>query len=309
MRGALSTRYRRGFADGGDVEDQYDQAVLPDDADDQGSAMAPDVRARVGALANASQPDLTPGQQVQRIDAGTANIQRQLAVQQILRGAGIQGPSVLDPSQAPGATNVPLLAAAGAMLQPTRSGGFSESLGNAFSAAVPAIEKQRALQEQAQLRKAQMDNNAAIWGARTGVAQDRNDILAQRVHDQALIAARAADLKQQGLSDSAANHQAMQELGAGKLDAYRERTQMQGQVGNARVDAQRDANSGRLDLARQNLDLRRQALEALIQNRHIQNDRAAQNAAALEVSRMTDEQIRYISANKDPMGLNPPPTP
>lgn len=289
-QGALSTRGRRRYAGGGDVEDQYDYATTSDPANDQGSA--------TGALANASEPDLTPDQQTQRINAGAANIQRQLATQQILRGAGINTPLILDPSQAPGAANVPLLAGAGAMLQPTRSGGFSEALGNAFSAAAPAIEKQRALTETAQLRKAQMDNNAAIWGARTGVQQDRNDIYAQRVQDQATIAARVADLRQQGLDERTANHQAMQELGAGKLDAYRDRTQ-----------AQTDTSDARIGLAQRNLDLRQRALDALIQQRGIQNDRAAQNAAALEVSRMTDEQIRLISANKDPMGITPPMSP
>ena len=40
-------------------------------------------------------------------------------------------------------TNLSLLAASGAMLRPTRTGSFSESMGNAAEAAVPVIQSQR----------------------------------------------------------------------------------------------------------------------------------------------------------------------
>lgn len=283
---------RRRFAGGGgtddpDVTDQYDYATTSEPVD-QG-----------GALSNGSDATtLTPTEQMARIGAGTESLQRQLATSGILRGAGIQTSPLVDPSQAPGATNLPLLAAAGAMLSPTRSGGFSEALGNAFSAAVPVAEKQRALQESAQLRKAQMDNNAAIWGARTDVQRDRNDIYAQRVADQKAIADRVAELRGQGLDERTANHRALIELGQGKLGAYQDRTDVQRDLGNARVN-----------LSQQSILLRQNALDALVKQRGIQNDIAQKNALARELSHMTDEQIRYISANKDPMGVTPPPTP
>lgn len=57
------------------------------------------------------------------------------------------------------------------------------------------------------------------------------------------------------------------------------------------------------------LALRQQALQALIQQRGITNDRNAQNDAANQVNKMTNEQLAAITAGKDPMGIKPSPTP
>jgi hypothetical protein len=183
MAGALSTMLRprrRRFAAGGGTDeptDQYDYATTSQPVDSgawdvpQDNTPQPTPR---GALAS-NQP-LTSQDQVALAQRGIENLQQR----QILKNAGINTPPILDPSQAPDAVNLPLLAAAGAMLQPTHSGGFAESLGKAFSAAVPVAEQQRAQTEQTQLRKAQMDTNAAIWGARTGVQQQNADTASAR---------------------------------------------------------------------------------------------------------------------------------
>lgn len=117
-------------------------------------------------------------------------------------GPPSSGSGFYDPSQAPGATNLPMLAAAAAFLKPTHSGTFSEALGNAFSAAIPVAEQQRQLVEQAALRKAQMDNNAAIAGARNDTQnkaiQQRADAANNRL---GLIQAQTA--RQLALADPA----------------------------------------------------------------------------------------------------------
>lgn len=54
-----------------------------------------------------------------------------------------QAMSILQANKDSQTTNLPLLAAAGAMLAPTRTGGFSESLGNAMTAAVQPTQVDR----------------------------------------------------------------------------------------------------------------------------------------------------------------------
>lgn len=164
MSGALnSVMMRRGarrrYAEGGDV----DQDGTPD------TEALP-----VPPIPPAQQP-LTQDQQIALAEKAMANLQSQQQTRNILAAGGIQTPTIIDPATAPGATNLPLLAAAGAMLQPTKSGGFSEALGRAFEAAVPVAQQQRQLAESAQLRKAQMEQNAAIWGQRVDVQRQRAD--------------------------------------------------------------------------------------------------------------------------------------
>lgn len=151
-----------------------------------------------GALSGAMPPQAGANKAAQ---ANLAMAIKSQQDQQILAAGGTQTPPVIqaatapdagsgdsssgpplsgfDPSRQPGATNLPLLAAAGAFLKPTRSGTFSEALGNAFEAAVPVAEQQRQLAENAALRKAQMDNTAALWGQRN---QTQNRAIDQRAN-------------------------------------------------------------------------------------------------------------------------------
>lgn len=226
---ASSTRRRRyRYAEGGDVGDDpgsdvYNYATTSDSA----ASAPPQSDEQRGALGDAAQN----GDAENAIDRGTRNLGAQVRQQQVnsILAAGGQQPSpmfqvppsnvVTDPSRAPGATNIPMLAAAGAFLKPTHSGGFSEALGNAFSAAVPEIDKQRQLAETAQLRKAQMDQTGAIWGGRLGIQGDRAETYRQSVAGRLAVQNRVADLKAAGLSETEAWHQATLELNTHKLDA------------------------------------------------------------------------------------------
>lgn len=69
-----------------------------------------------------------------------------------------------------GSVNLPLLSAAGALLAPTRTGSFGESLGNAMSAAAPVLQRQRQMESQDLENQAKQDWNIAYQQA---VLQDR----------------------------------------------------------------------------------------------------------------------------------------
>lgn len=184
---------RRRFADGGDVTvspySGNEAQPLTLDEGDAGSgalgamlaanapaplpapAVAPVSPASGGALSSAAanslpEPPAPPqqsggalSQPAQQTNDQAAAIQRAMMVMDIANGGR-------------GGSNLPMLAAAGAMLRPTRTGGFAESLGNAFSSGAGAIQAQRALQENALLRQQQMEMNdqwrKAMIGVRAG---------------------------------------------------------------------------------------------------------------------------------------------
>lgn len=188
-------------------------------------------------------PPSTPAAQIAANKQAQDNLGKQVQNQQdtaILTAGGAAPPSVITaaigapgtPSGASGGlfgggtVNLPLLAAAGGMLRPTRSGTFSEALGNAFDAAVPAIEKQRSLEETSRLRQATLEQNRAIWGDRSAINRDKNDITRERmeayrtgIQGRLAVQQRANELKTQGMDETAAHHRAMEELGQGRLDA------------------------------------------------------------------------------------------
>jgi hypothetical protein len=72
-----------------------------------------------------------------------------------------QAMQVLKGIQSGQTTNLPLLAAGAAMLAPTRTGAFTESLSNGLSASIPQIEQQR----QRQLEQARLQGNLGIESA------------------------------------------------------------------------------------------------------------------------------------------------
>jgi hypothetical protein len=75
----------------------------------------------------------------------------------------------------PGWTNLPQLAAASALLAPTRTGSFAESLSNAFGAAGGAAEKQRELLENAALRAQQQEDMNLYRMGMVGARQQHED--------------------------------------------------------------------------------------------------------------------------------------
>ena len=77
--------------------------------------------------------------------------------------------------------NVPMMAMAGAMLQPTRTGGFAESLGNALGVGAAETQKQREMLENEALRQQQMEDNR-IWRQNQAInTATRNDYYGQGV--------------------------------------------------------------------------------------------------------------------------------
>lgn len=179
-----------------------------------------------GALSSgATQIPDTPEAKVAASQQALANLGGQQA-QAIMRGR------YTDPSLMEGSTNLPLLAAAGAMLKPTHSGGFSEALGNAFSAAVPVAEQERKRRTDAQLR----DQLYGINQQRANTYGQRADIYADRVAVQNAVQTRMAELKGNGQDDLANHRQATLELQQGKLDAYIQRTGVQERQGERRLD-------------------------------------------------------------------------
>ena len=196
------------------------------------AAVAPDpysnpaVVAPYGALGPASSPYAedqakyadelrgagSPLQQFQALQAA-----RDQAAQQ--KAAAIQNAmAILQAGRAAQTTSLPMLAAGAAMLQPTRSGGFAESLANGLGAAGPVIAQQR-MRDEAEnaamgnlgvqaagvpLETAQADigdffrrmqlaeqaaSSAALTGTRLGTAQ----IAAQSRTDAAQIRAQAQE--------------------------------------------------------------------------------------------------------------------
>lgn len=156
MSGALTQSMARGWAGGGRARRRYADGGAaggdPQMDDDAYSglpppAMPPTAPARQGALALANPDSLPPqppgalGQMAPQNggppDQQDPDAQRKMfdlnRAMMVLRASS--------------GTN-PLLAAAGAMLAPTRTGGFSESLGNAFTAYGKAGEQERATDEQ-----------------------------------------------------------------------------------------------------------------------------------------------------------------
>lgn len=95
--------------------------------------------------------------------------------------------------QGPGWSNLPMMAAAGAMLQPTRTGGFAESLGNALTAGAGEAQKQRELIENAALRAQQQQfqnqYHMMIAGSRQQDADTREQSMINRAP---LLQAQAA---------------------------------------------------------------------------------------------------------------------
>lgn len=302
MAGALSavlSRPRRRFDGGGTVDDgQWDDGSAapapsvgaliqarqgPSDASNPdtygGYSGAPSGPPSGGALSSAlPPPPQTPQEKIDRsTDAANA------ISADIMSGAGIQTPSYLtppsdglsaasritDPKDAPDATNLPMLAAGAAMLAPTKTGSFSESLGAAFAAAVPVAMKQREITESNQLRAAQMEQNAAIWGQRNQNTANRNDtyadsVAARAAHYDAQDAIAKAKAANPHATAASYQEQAVQDL------MSRENPKTPGQ-NYTRSDAvmMLKGITQRTDISQQNADTNRDKVNA--QTRHWEN--------------------------------------
>lgn len=188
---------RRRYADGGGVDPSDDDSIGMYSALSQSAPS--DLMGRDG---QPIEPPIPPDQQDGALSRSAAQPQQQSgdpdAAAKIARLQ--QARDVLASLQSGGGgggySNLPLLAAAGAMLAPTRTGGFAESLGNAFSSGAATAEQQRQLQEQTALRRAQMDQNAIYRQQMAQVAQQRADTGDRRADTyDAVNAARVQQLQ------------------------------------------------------------------------------------------------------------------
>lgn len=151
-RGWAAGGRARGYAAGGDVvyDPTQDSPPIPPGAPAAGGALSqanPDDAPQPQGALNRSMPQTDgggpPDQQDPDAQRKMVDLNRAMSILRASTG-----------------TN-PLLAAAGAMLAPTKTGGFSESLGNAFSAYGEAGAKERATDEQMaeRLLQAQWQND------------------------------------------------------------------------------------------------------------------------------------------------------
>jgi len=286
MSGALSTfarTRRRRFEEGGSASRGYEDYPPSAEDDPNTSAGVPrpavsgdapldtDPNRTGGALADAAPPSV-PTTLARHGDANNN------FATMIMNNAGIHTPSYLDPSiidpaQREGATNLPMLAAAGAMLQPTHSGGFAEALGRAFSAAVPVAEQDRATYENALLRKAQMDQTALYQQGMLGVRNKTADASTMRAAAYKAFSEEKARLMQGGLDEKTADHQAHLAQDAGKLDVlaqhYADMAANYQRTGDQR-DVSNDLRGQSLQLGRERIALDRERLAQSAEFKNLQ---------------------------------------
>ena len=193
MRGILSRAYARGGevvglpSYGSDTGDDYGDYFKDPNAQDSG-VLNNQARSDSVPVTGAIAPRVNPAdaQRLSDIDRASQRIEEMQQAREASRNGGV---------------NLPLLAAAGAMLAPTKTGGFGESLSNSIGAAVPLAQKDRALEEQTQMRMAQQEWNAAVKKAELAdrsegrTLQDRRDTNTER-HQRAMeeLATRRAEI-------------------------------------------------------------------------------------------------------------------
>ena len=197
--------------------------------------------------------------------------------------------------------NVPMMAMAGAMLQPTRTGGFAESLGNALGVGAAETQKQREMLENEALRLQQQDDTRAYREGMLANTANRNDSYAQ------IAAARLAKAQ----ADSALETAKAAMVGASKpteADLIREaRDSLVGSEdadGNLAVGpdgkpwtlltATQAARSSQAAL--QNADTNATRTDNVAKWRADLAARATTKAAQDRIKGMTDEQIRLMVA-------------
>lgn len=205
---AFGTARRRGWEDGGFVADDELEGIAAQDQDRRTRSPTPQ---QAGAMARAAgtiplPPPVPPLQQGLDEGVGDAGaVQRQGALGQGTQDPDAQKAATIQRATqnilgASGQTNLPLLMAAAGLLKPTTTGGFAESLSNAFSAAVPVAEQERQMRESALLRQQQQEwqrtYQAGILGIRgqheASYADVANARTGQLQAAAALATARAA---------------------------------------------------------------------------------------------------------------------
>lgn len=242
-----------------------------------------------GALTPALGGDPAAGMKAARMDQAMATL--------TAARRGMSAADILAQTRAQQPFNVPMMAAAGALLAPTRTGQFGESLGNALTHGASALQHQQQADEQAALRAAQMDDTAA-WREQTAQAQNtRANAYADNVQNMAQHRQTMANLKAAGLDQAQRIAVMKAQL---QREGYDETTQRAIITALIRADAsdyRTDAQSG---LGYDRLAHDRDKLEA--QRAHwLRSDAAAAERARLSQlginTRMIDSAM--LAASKD----------
>ena len=203
--------------------------------------------------------------------------------------------------------NVPMMAMAGAMLQPTRTGGFAESLGNALTVGAAETQKQREMLENEALRQQQMEDNR-IWRQNQAInTAARNDYYGQGVvnrheDNQDRIAAQSA-------AANARIAAALEKNAAGKY-TYQAATQPDPNdptktvSGFVRLPVTGDEAPQFIPLntttaAQQNAGTAAGRAESIAKWRADLASRATTKAEQDRIKEMTDEQIRLMVAGQN----------
>lgn len=324
--GRTRTPFRRKrFADGGATDDPWDTdapggalSQAPETSSEGTGASGPP-----GALGQSADPaaarlirarqNLAAGQNARNILAASQG--QQPITQPVQPGAASAPPQAMpqfgasDPSMS-GALGAPAsggqwsdatkLAIAGALLSPPGGpGGFTASLGKGLTVGAEMTERERQLQEAAALRRAQMEQTAAIWKGRLGVQQDRADTYADSVQGRLAVQQRMADLKAQGLDETSAYHQAMTELGQGKLgvsqqnaDTNRQRTTDQSAAAQQRIDQATQRIQNTEEYRQKVLEMRKRGLDdATINNTMTNAARLSAMTPGLKVGPAVDQVL------------------
>jgi len=219
-----------------------------------------------------------------------------------------------------GQINLPLLAAAGAMLSPTRSGSFGESIGNAFSAAAPAVARQRQTDAAEEAARAKQDWNMSYQEALLGDKSAGRSIQQQRLSLDDRIKSRTLELKAQGLDDTAAYRQARIELGQGQLGINQQNANTRGNTAanqvttNANVQAQAEIDAENAKRAESGQEPMSEAEMAAARTRFItsgaqglKTSGAGGSTAILTQQAMTKAREAITSQNAERVAQGKPP--
>jgi len=195
--------------------------------------------------------------------------------------------------------NVPYMAMAGAMLAPTRSGGFAESLGNALTAGAAETQKQREMVENEALRQQQQEFNNSWRQGQLANTANRNNTYAE------VSAARAQELQTQAAMLTAkaamagASHVTEADLIAKTADQLVKSGAVNPATGepyNA-LTALQAARSTQAQLENAGTNANRQ--QSIAAWRADLASRATTKAEQDRIKEMTDEQIRLMVAGQN----------
>jgi hypothetical protein len=140
--------------------------------------------------------------------------------------------------------------------------------------------------------------NTSDWRNRqVDVNQQKANTYADRVASMNAVQSRKVELQAQGLDETAAHHQAMEELGTGKLDAYVDRSRDQLALRTRALDQ----GDQRLDLSSQGRDLRKQQIQNTQDYRQTQADLAQTRLSQSQQQSVLTRAVTLAAATGMPL--------